>query len=80
MVKEVTAFQTAGGKLCSTAEEAEHEELNEMEEGFIKEAGELLTKELLTHILNSYEIGLLSRIFRKQSKFITLLEKYNIYE
>lgn len=75
MVKEVTAFQTAGGKLCSTVEEAEYEELKEMEEGFIKEAGDLFT-----HILNSYEIGLLSRIFRKQSEFITLLEKYNIYE
>ncbi len=34
MVKEVTAFQTAGGRLCSTEEEAEYEELKEIEEGF----------------------------------------------
>jgi hypothetical protein len=75
MVKEVTAFQTAGGKLCSTAEEAENEELLEMEKGFIKEA-----EDLLNYLLEPREIGLLRRIFRKQEKFKTLLEKYNIYD
>lgn len=75
MVKEVTVFQTAGGKLCSTAEEAENEELKEMEQGFIKEAGDLFN-----HILDSNEKGLLRRIFRKQEEFKTLLEKYNIYD
>lgn len=75
MVKEVIAFQTAGGRLCSTAEEAEYEELQEMEKGFIKETGDLFN-----HILDSYEIGLLKRIFRKPNEFISLLEKYNIYD
>ena len=75
MVKEVIAFQTAGGRLCSTAEEAEYEELQEMEKGFIDETGDLFN-----HTLNSSEIGLLRRIFRKPNEFIIILEKYNIYD
>jgi len=75
MVKEVIAFQTAGGRLCSTSEEAEYEELQEMEKGFIKETGDLFN-----HILNSYETCLLMMIFRKQDEFRTLLEKYNIHD
>lgn len=85
MVEEVTAYKTAMGKLCDTKEEAEKEELKEMEEEFIRETARLIFPTRSQYAngevnLNDFERGVLIHIFRYQEELKPLLEKYNIYE